>query len=120
MEANRPTSSKLKVKAKKVERKIKSREESTSSSKTKDEEHKIYEITSFLRILSNKISRMETQPRVNKNVTNRSLVQYTRPFQPPTLQILNNNQKIQPPLMIDDQDPEEVVLKIHNLKILLS
>lgn len=74
--ANRSASSKLKAKAEKDEKKMKVREESTSSSKTKDEEHKFDEITSLLRNLSNKISRMETQPRVTQQVENRPQVQY--------------------------------------------
>ena len=68
-----------------VEKKIKAREESASSSKTKDGEHKIDEITSLIRNLSNIISIMEAQPRVTEQVANRSQVQYISNFQPQIL-----------------------------------
>ena len=62
VEANRATSSKLRAKAEKVERKLKARKETGTCSKIKEEEHKIDEINTMLRNLSNKISRMEMQP----------------------------------------------------------
>ena len=49
---------------------------------------------------------METQPRAAQQVANRPPIQYRRPFLALILQSLNNDQQIQPPLMIDDQDPK--------------
>jgi len=59
VEANGLASSKLKSKVEKVERKIKAKEEG-SSSKTKNDHQKIDEITLLLRNLYNKISKIET------------------------------------------------------------
>jgi len=64
VEANRLASGKLKAKAKKEERKLKFRVDDSSSSKYKLEDHKIDEITSLLRNISNRISKIETQPRI--------------------------------------------------------
>lgn len=63
----------------------------------------------MLRNLSNKISRMETQPRQAQKNVNRPSRPYIRPFQPHIVQRERQNtyQQIQPPLMIDDQDFEE-------------
>jgi len=50
---------------------------------------------------------MEAQPRVVQPVSNRPQDLYKTPFQPQILQIPNSDQKIQPPLMIDDQEPKQ-------------
>ena len=88
---------------------MKAREESTSLSRTKDEEHKIDEITSLLRNLSSRISRVETHPRVTQQVANRPQFHYRRPFQHQILQRPNTDQKTQPTLMINDEYPKENV-----------
>lgn len=59
VEANKSASSKLKSKAEKVEIKLKAKEEG-SSSKSKNDDKKIDEITSLLRNLSNRISKIGT------------------------------------------------------------
>jgi len=66
VEANRSTSSKLKAKVEKEERKLKSRIDDSSSSKYILEVQKIDEITYLLRIPSNRISKIETQPRTTQ------------------------------------------------------
>ncbi|MCY6396593.1 hypothetical protein OYG15_10670, partial [Actinobacillus pleuropneumoniae] len=48
VEANRVASTSLKLKEEKAQRKLKSVQEASSSSKTKSEDSKIYEITSLL------------------------------------------------------------------------
>ena len=63
VEANRVASTSLKLKEEKAQRKLKSVQEASSSSKTKSEDSKIDEITSLLRNLSNRILKIETQPR---------------------------------------------------------
>ena len=63
VEANRAASTSLKAKKEKAQKKLKSTQEVSSSSKTKTEDSKIDEITSPLRNLSNRISKIETQPR---------------------------------------------------------
>ena len=63
VEANRVDSTTLKAEEEKAQRKLKSTPEASSSSKTKTEDSKIDEITSLLRNLSNRISKIETQPR---------------------------------------------------------
>jgi len=66
VEANRSTSSKLKAKAEKEERKLKARIDDSSSSKSKLEDQKIDEITYLLRNISNRISKIESQPRTTQ------------------------------------------------------
>ena len=70
VEANRSESAKLKAKDEKVEWKMKTNEEG-SSSKTKNEDQKIDEITSLLRNISNRISKIETQPRTVQQIVAR-------------------------------------------------
>lgn len=60
VEANRSYLGKLKAKVEKEERKLKARVDDSSSSKSKIEDQKIDEITSLLRNLSNRISKIET------------------------------------------------------------
>lgn len=70
VEENRAASSTLKTKEEKAQRKLKSSQEASTSSKTKTGDSKIDEITSLLRNLSNIISKIENQPRtVRKTVT---------------------------------------------------
>lgn len=114
VEANRLASSKHREKDVNAKKRMKSREEGASSSKTKYEEHEIDEIIYLLRNLSNRISRMESQPRVTQLVENRPQVKYRRPFQPQIFQIPNNDQQIQPPLLIDDKVPEETIHVVTN------
>jgi len=64
VEANRIASTTLKVKEEKAQRKLKSSQEASTSLKTKIEDYKIDEITSLLRNISNRISKIETQPRI--------------------------------------------------------
>ena len=71
MEANRAASATLKAKEENSQRKLKSSQEASTSSKTKTEDSKIDEITSFLRNLSNRISKIETQPRIVQQIVNR-------------------------------------------------
>jgi len=71
VEPNRSASAKLKTKVEKTERKMKAREEGGSSSKRKTEDHKIDEITSLLRNTSNRISKIEAQPGIVQQVSNR-------------------------------------------------
>lgn len=89
VEANMATSTSLKLKEEKAQRKLKSVQEASSSSKTKSKDSKINEITSLLRNLSNRISKLETQPRtIQQTVTrpkNQNQGQYKRN---PPLQIL--------------------------------
>ena len=63
VEANRATLATLKAKEENAQRKLKSSQEASTSSKTKTEDSKIDEITSLLINLSNRISKVETQPR---------------------------------------------------------
>jgi len=84
-EANRSSSAKIKAKVEKTERKMKAKEES-SSSKTKNEDQKIDELTSFLRNLSNRILKIESQPRTIQKNAARPQTQYRRPPQPQILQ----------------------------------
>jgi len=81
VEANRSTSVKLRAKVEKTERKMKDREEG-SSSKSKKEDQKIDEITSLIKNISNRISKMEAQPRTIQQTTNRPQTQHRRPSQP--------------------------------------
>ena len=92
VESNRVTSTSLKAKEEKAQRKLKSIQEacsSSSSSKTKTKDSKIDEITSLLRNLSNRISKIETQPRIIQQIVskpqNQNQGQYKRN---PQLQIL--------------------------------
>ena len=64
VEENSVASTSLKAKEEKAQRKLKSSQEASTSSKTKTEDSKIDEITSLLRSLSNRISKIETQPRI--------------------------------------------------------
>lgn len=106
VEANSATSATLKDKEEKAQRKLKSSQEAYTSSTTKTEDSKIDERTS-LRNISNRISKIETQPRtVQQTVTrpqNQNQGQYKRN---PPLQILqrpSNNQQVPTPLPIDEQ-----------------
>lgn len=63
VEANRAASTSLKAKEEKAQRKLKLTPEASRSSKTKTEDSKIDEITSLIINLSNRISKIETQPR---------------------------------------------------------
>ena len=89
VEANRAASTTLKAKEEKAQRKLKSTPEASSSSKTKTEDSKIDEITSLLRNISNRISKIETQPRTIQQIVsrpqNQNQGQYKRN---PQLQIL--------------------------------
>lgn len=64
VEENRAALATLKIKEEKAQIKLKSSQEASTSSKTKIEDSKIDEITSLLRNLSNRISKIETQPRI--------------------------------------------------------
>lgn len=92
-EANRSTSSKLKAKAEKDERKMKAKEEG-SSSKTKNDDQNIDEITSLLRNISNRISKIETQPRKIQQIAARPQTQFGRVPQTQILQRPNIHQHI--------------------------
>ena len=63
---------------------MKSKEEG-SSSKTKNEDQKIDEITSLLRNLSNRISKIESQPRTIQQIAATPQTQNKRPPQPQIL-----------------------------------
>ena len=108
VEANRSASAKLKAKVGKAERKMKAKEEG-SSSKSKYEDQKIDEITSLLRSVSNRISKIETQPRTMQQIVARPQTQFRRAPQTQILQRPNTDQQIQTPLMIDDQQPEDTI-----------
>ena len=112
VEANRSASSKLKAKTEKEERKLKSRIDDSSSSKSKLEDHKIDEITSLIRNLSNRISKIESQPRTTQQtvVKPQAQTQFQRAPQMHILQRSSSNQNIQPPLLIDDQHPQDVIM----------
>ena len=70
VEENRAALATLKAKEEKGQRKLKSSQEASTSSKTKTKDSKIDEITSLIRNLSNIISKMETQPRtVQQTIT---------------------------------------------------
>ena len=74
VEANRAASTSLKTKEEKAHKKLKSIQEassSSSSSMTKTEDYKKDEITSLLRNLSNRISKIETQPRTVQQIVTR-------------------------------------------------
>ena len=60
VEENRAASATLKAKEEKAQINLKSSQEASTSSKTKTEDSKIDEITSLLRNLSNRISKIET------------------------------------------------------------
>ncbi len=70
VEENRSISTTLKGKEEKAQRKLKSSQEASTSSKAKIEDSKIDEITSLLRNLSNRISKM-TQPRTFRQMVTR-------------------------------------------------
>jgi len=91
VEANRSASSKLKAKAEKAERKMKAKEEG-SSSKSKNDDQKIDEITSLLRNLSNRIYKIETQPRTIQKTATRPQTQFRRAPQTQILQRPNIDQ----------------------------
>lgn len=107
VEANSSTSSKLNAKVEKDERKMKAKEEG-SSSNTKNDDQKMDEITSLLRNLSNRISKIETQPRTIQQTTVRPQNQLRRAPQTQILQRPNTDKQIQPPLMIDDQQSNDI------------
>ena len=71
VEANMAASTSLKAKEERAQRKLKLTPEASSSSKTKIEDSKIDEINSLLRNLSNRISKIETQPRTTKQTVSR-------------------------------------------------
>lgn len=119
VEENRVDSTSLKAKEEKAQRKLKSIQEassSSSSSKTKTEDSKIDEITSLLRNISNRISKIETQPgTVQKTVTrsqNQNQGQYKSNPQLQIVQRPGNDQQIPIALLIDDQQPDEYTMTI--------
>lgn len=76
VEDNRSASAKLKAKAEKEERKIKARVDDSSTSKSKIEDQKIDEITSLLTSYSsNRISKIETRPRISQQTVVRPQTQ---------------------------------------------
>ena len=87
VEANRSASGKLKAKAEKEKRKLKAKIDDSSSSKSKLEDQKIDEITSLLKNLSNRISKIETQPRTPQQIVVRTQAQ-TQFRRTPQMQIL--------------------------------
>lgn len=71
VEANRDGSTTLKAKEEKAQRKLKLTPEASSSSKTKTKDSKIDETTSILRNISNRVSKIETQPRTTQQTISR-------------------------------------------------
>ena len=125
VEANMAASTSLKAKEEKAQRKLKSKPEVSSSSKTKTEDSKTYEITSLLRNLSNRISKIETHPRtIQQTVTrpqNQNQGQYRRNPQLQILQRPSNDQQVPTPLLIDDQQPNDNTMTIDNwVRVYLS
>ena len=123
VEENTSSSATLKAKEDKAQRKLKSSEEASNSSKTKTEDSKINEITSLLRNMSNRISKIETQSRtVQQMVTrpqNQNHCQYKRN---PPLQILqrpSNDQQVPTPLLIDDQQPDDNTMTLIECWVML-
>lgn len=106
MEANRAASATLKAEEEKAQRKLKSSQEASTSSKTKTKDSKIDEINSLLRNLSNRISKIETQPGiVQQTITepqNQNQRQYKVTPQLPIFQRPSNDQQVPTPLLIDD------------------
>ena len=85
-----------------------------SSSKSKNEDQNIDEITSLLRNISNIISKIEPQPRTVQQTVARPQTQ-AQFKKAPQLQILqrpSNDQQIPPPLLIDDQQLDDSTLMI--------
>jgi len=110
VEAKRATLTSLKAKEGKAQRKLKSIQASSSSSnssKTKTEDSKIDEINSLLRNISNRISKIETQPRIVQQTVsrpqNQNQGQYKRNPQLQILQRPSNDQQVPTPLLIDDR-----------------
>ena len=116
VEANRAASTSLKLKEEKGQRKLKTSQEASISSKNKSEDSKIDEITSLLRILSNRISTIETQPRTIQQIVarpqNQNQGQYkiNQPLQ--ILQRPTNDLQVPTPLLIDDEQPDDNTMTI--------